>query len=129
MRRKIEKYISMGMTAVMLIGAVPMQTVLGADSSDSGYILEAEGNDGVSVKDSAGRNDVQEKSDDADAEKIEVLDDVKAGAESEDVTSSFTDDNFRKAVRDELKLEENAPITKDACEKLWWLNVNEKEKL
>ena len=32
MRRKIEKYISMGMTAVMLLGAVPMQTVLGADS-------------------------------------------------------------------------------------------------
>lgn len=127
MRRKIKKYISMGMTAVMLLGAVPMQTVLGADSSDSGYILEAEGGNDVSARASVGGDDVPEKSDDADAEKIEVLDDVKAGAESEDVTNSFTDDNFRKAVRDELKLEENAPITKDACEKLWRLNVNEKE--
>lgn len=126
MRRKIEKYISMGMTAVMLIGAVPMQTVLGADSSDSGYILEAEGNDGVSARDSVGGDDVPEKSDDANAEKIEVLDDVKAGAESEDVTSSFTDDNFKTAVKEKLGLSENEPITKDACAGVTELDVNGK---
>jgi hypothetical protein len=125
-RRKIGKYISMGMTAVMLIGAVPMQTVLGADSSDSGYILEAEGNDGVSARDSVGGDDVPEKSDDANAEKIEVLDDVKAGAESEDVTSSFTDDNFKTAVKEKLGLSENEPITKDACAGVTELDVNGK---
>lgn len=45
------------------------------------------------------------------------MDNAKAGAEPEDVTNSFTDVEFRKAVRDELKLEENAPITNGACEK------------
>lgn len=49
----------------------------------------------------------------------------RAAASSADVTATFTDPNFRAAVRKTLKLSANAPITQAACASVNILDVSE----
>ncbi len=120
MRRKIEKYISMGMTAVMLLGAVPMQTVLGADSVNNENI-SAPGAD-IQITE----NYLDETHTPAE-ENSKISERAEAGIASEDITETFTDNNFRAAVREKLGLKDAEPITGTACAAVKELDVSGKD--
>lgn len=120
MRRKIKKYISMGMTAVMLIGAVPMQTVLGADSVNNENI-SAPGAD-IQITESY----LDETHTPAE-ENSKISEKAEAGISPEDITETFTDNNFRAAVREKLGLKDAEPITGTACAAVKDLDVSGKD--
>ncbi|MDR0532084.1 MAG: hypothetical protein LBG83_08480 [Oscillospiraceae bacterium] len=52
---------------------------------------------------------------------------VGAGAAPYDISSAFTDENFRAAIYEELGLPPEAPITQEDCEEIQMLDASERE--
>ncbi len=66
---------------------------------------------------------IEQEDEPENPQAIDILE-PQAAAASEDVTADFKDPNFQAAVRDELGLEEDEPITKTDCEDVSYLTID-----
>ena len=124
MRKKFKRYAGAGMAAALFLTAVPMHPVSGADLTNSESVVESE--TGIEAEDAGSVADYQEESAAFSTTEEDIAENGQAGTDSEDVTAAFTDPNFLAEVRKALNLGENDPVTKEACETLKTLSVNNK---
>ena len=124
MRKKFKRYAGAGMAAALFLAAVPMHPVSGADLANSESVVES--GTGIKAEDAGGVADYQDESAAFNTTEEDIAENGQAGADSEDVTTAFTDPNFLAEVRKTLNLGENDPVTKEACETLKILEVNNK---
>ena len=149
MKKKIKKYMSGCMIASLLLTAMPLQIVPGAEADSKGEKKqEISSNESGSAKNNLGGiydgndaivEEVPESDDDIEApvadgketsdtiwgpEDLEVEDRANESSDLEDITDEFTDPVFRSEIRSVLGLSEDAVITRSACAKITSLELS-----